>query len=446
MTPQHEVVVIGAGLAGLGAAERLRASGINCLVLEAAERPGGRVHTETWNDARIELGGMFLVPAYTKLLALAEDLGLGDEISCANEGLALAIRKTSRWRYLDMARPFSALQSRLISPWALLRAAAGATGYLRYFTPEDDWTDLRTALPADKRLLGKALGRGIRDAAALLELDTGCSIEEVSTTFAVIAMRLAARAIRQRERSMDVIHVKSGVGTITDALARRHNVRYQFTADSVTQSADGTIVSGTDAAGKRHEIQASQVIIATTADVAAKIWISAPPAVENFLRNVRYTQIEGAYFFLDSPFDVRTPAGALVTQSIIASSDRSPDGIWGAIYQTRYAAHGGLVAVGRGTISGDTDEVLTQRLQTELERLHPELTGHILDAYVLRRPHYVPIFEPGHLHRLAAASSASPDGPIVLAGDYLRFCILEGALSSGYGAADTVLRHRTKGS
>ena len=37
-----DVLVIGAGLAGLGAATRLRGSGLRCLVLEAADQLGGR--------------------------------------------------------------------------------------------------------------------------------------------------------------------------------------------------------------------------------------------------------------------------------------------------------------------------------------------------------------------------------------------------------------------
>ncbi|HVB67920.1 MAG TPA: FAD-dependent oxidoreductase, partial [Acetobacteraceae bacterium] len=40
-----DVVVIGAGLAGLGAAAALRQAGARAVVLEAAGRIGGRAHT-----------------------------------------------------------------------------------------------------------------------------------------------------------------------------------------------------------------------------------------------------------------------------------------------------------------------------------------------------------------------------------------------------------------
>ena len=53
--PDVDVVVIGAGLAGLGAATALRAAGRGALVLEAADRIGGRA----WTAYPAELGGVW---------------------------------------------------------------------------------------------------------------------------------------------------------------------------------------------------------------------------------------------------------------------------------------------------------------------------------------------------------------------------------------------------
>ncbi|QLP98814.1 MAG: FAD-dependent oxidoreductase [Rhodoblastus sp.] len=55
------VVVIGAGLAGLAAAQALKAKGIAPMVLEARERIGGRVHTSTaWPDLPMDLGASWI--------------------------------------------------------------------------------------------------------------------------------------------------------------------------------------------------------------------------------------------------------------------------------------------------------------------------------------------------------------------------------------------------
>ena len=53
--PDVDVVVIGAGLAGLGAATALRAAGRSAVVLEATERIGGRA----WTTLPSELGGVW---------------------------------------------------------------------------------------------------------------------------------------------------------------------------------------------------------------------------------------------------------------------------------------------------------------------------------------------------------------------------------------------------
>lgn len=57
-----DVVVVGAGYAGGTAARELSAQGLNVVVLEARDRIGGRIWTDTFAGERIELGGGWLSP------------------------------------------------------------------------------------------------------------------------------------------------------------------------------------------------------------------------------------------------------------------------------------------------------------------------------------------------------------------------------------------------
>src|SRR4051812_30339527 len=64
MVEAGEVVVVGAGLAGLACARRLAASGVAVTLLEAADAVGGRVRTEVVDGFRCDRGFQLLNPAY----------------------------------------------------------------------------------------------------------------------------------------------------------------------------------------------------------------------------------------------------------------------------------------------------------------------------------------------------------------------------------------------
>src|SRR3954466_1298194 len=64
MVEAGEVVVVGAGLAGLACARRLAASGVAVTVLEAADGVGGRVRTDVVDGFRCDRGFQLLNPAY----------------------------------------------------------------------------------------------------------------------------------------------------------------------------------------------------------------------------------------------------------------------------------------------------------------------------------------------------------------------------------------------
>lgn len=77
MTPGR-VVVVGAGLAGLAAAEGLLRAGRDVVVLEARDRVGGRVWSrELPNGSLVEMGAEFILPGNDVIEATAERLGLG---------------------------------------------------------------------------------------------------------------------------------------------------------------------------------------------------------------------------------------------------------------------------------------------------------------------------------------------------------------------------------
>jgi monoamine oxidase len=85
----RDVIVLGAGLAGLAAARDLAAAGADVEVLEARDRPGGRVERVLLDDGRpIQMGGELIGSFHTTYLELAAELELATEPSyVADPGL-----------------------------------------------------------------------------------------------------------------------------------------------------------------------------------------------------------------------------------------------------------------------------------------------------------------------------------------------------------------------
>lgn len=64
MTARHEVVVVGAGLAGLAAARQLAIHDVDVVVLEASDSVGGRVRTDRIDGLTLDHGFQLYNPAY----------------------------------------------------------------------------------------------------------------------------------------------------------------------------------------------------------------------------------------------------------------------------------------------------------------------------------------------------------------------------------------------
>ena len=72
-----DVVVVGAGLAGLSAARALKQAGRSVVVLEARDRVGGRTLNEKIGKGEVvEIGGQWVGPGQTHVLGLIDELGL----------------------------------------------------------------------------------------------------------------------------------------------------------------------------------------------------------------------------------------------------------------------------------------------------------------------------------------------------------------------------------
>jgi monoamine oxidase len=92
-----QVIVVGAGYAGLTAARELTAKGVDVVVLEARDRVGGRVWTRQMDGYWVDVGGQWTGPGQDHIRALGDEMGVesfptwpeGEHLSYQQEGNSL---------------------------------------------------------------------------------------------------------------------------------------------------------------------------------------------------------------------------------------------------------------------------------------------------------------------------------------------------------------------
>ncbi len=177
---EADVVVVGAGLAGLVAARQLAAAGLRPLVLEARERVGGRLLNEELGDGKVvEVGGQWIGPTQERIAALAAELDVGT-FPTWDEGrhlIELGGRVASYTGAITDARLGLVRElSKAISPLALVdfeQARARLDRLARQVPLEGPWL-APDAIEQDGQTFATWLRRNVRTAAArtLFELAT----------------------------------------------------------------------------------------------------------------------------------------------------------------------------------------------------------------------------------------------------------------------------------
>jgi monoamine oxidase len=152
-----DVAVVGAGLAGLAAARDLSRGGADVVVLEARERPGGRVEQEWLPDGRpVQYGGEVVADWMSSYVGLVAELGLTLEPS---------------YTAIDLPHAWGAVEGMAIGehpPWMdeadlenLERVEAEFAALARSVDPDDPWSH-----PDAARLDALSMGAWLRSAGA----------------------------------------------------------------------------------------------------------------------------------------------------------------------------------------------------------------------------------------------------------------------------------------
>lgn len=170
-----DVVVIGAGYAGLSAAEALQARGKKVILLEARDRVGGRTYTAHYEDGLwLDLGGQWVGRGQDSLYELAGRLGqtVWPMYTQGSSVLHMAGKRSE----------YRGLIPRTLPPLALLNLAWGFARLewmARRVPVEAPW-DARGAAALDQRTVGDWMRRNLPHSQARLMMQV--AIEAVFAT------------------------------------------------------------------------------------------------------------------------------------------------------------------------------------------------------------------------------------------------------------------------
>ena len=259
---QHEVIVIGGGIGGLGLAHYCRAQGRDVCVLEREPRVGGALHSARFpSEFWLELGGHTGYNSYGRLLALMEALGLAGR---------LTPRETARWMLWREGR---------------VRSIPSQLGWLELAVSLPRWLGARRAGATVAGYYGRLLG-----ARNFQRVGRPMLSAVVSQDAADIPAELL---FKKRPRRKDVprsFAVGGGLQSIPEAVAAQPGLTVRTGA--VAERVERVGAAWRVTAGDGETLEAPTLALATGPDVAAALLAEALPALAGLLGGIGTVPLE----------------------------------------------------------------------------------------------------------------------------------------------------------
>jgi len=431
----RRVVVVGAGIAGLSAALRLRQAGAEVTVFESSDRVGGRTSSETQDGYLYERGTQFFTSTYRNALGLIKEMGLQAEL-----------RPTSPWiTVFNNGRPHRMPSGMLFAVYALTSGLLRVRDLVRFtwHTTSLRWPALDNysawAEYDDQDAASWSAPRLGRGAEYLLEpVLAGGMMQRIEETSRACA--LAVLAMTANGRSKDLTLAR-GNDSLPRAMAARVELKLEAPVQAVEATPDGVTVRLPS-----ETVRADAVVLATTASAAARIY-RAGDRIEREL--------------------MATPYGSVIKVGLATKRDWSDDpglrNVWAMMIPRGERRQ--IVSV---TIESakDPERVLkggemlnlfvtpdnaermmdwpdgqvVSAVAADVERLFPGALAAKQFTRVVRWREGMPKSPVGRARALAEYRRTRPrDARVWLAGDYMGMPWLESAIETGTWAASRIV-------
>ncbi len=405
MTGQtRDVIVVGAGLAGLTCAEALSRRGLDVVLLEASDAVGGRIRTDRVDGMQLDRGFQLLNPAYPVLSHVVDldalDLrafGAGVVVAAGGSRAILADPRRSP---LDVGAAFSSETGSLLEKVRfaayIARTALGSSAGIKQ-RPDLPYGEALAAAGVDGRLKRSVLEPFL---AGVLAED----VQESSRVFVDLLLRTFARGTPSLPAR--------GMQALPEQLASRLPAGVLLTEQRVTA------VTGAQARTELGDLAGRAVVVATDPATAASLTGRPAPtmrALTTFYHRAEASPAARPLLHVDGDRD-----GPVVNTAVV--SDVAPT----------YCEDGALVA---STVLGSRDDAATR---AAVEGQLGQIYGVDVSSWELAATYPIPGALPAMLAPLDLRQPVDLGDGLFVAGDHRDTASIQGAIVSGRRAARAV--------
>lgn len=446
-----DVVVVGGGIAGLAAADRLTQAGVGVMLLDAADRLGGKVETTSFAGRPLDIGAETLVTIDATARGLCRELSLSGDLVTPTSGRAFVwarrgLRPLPTGALTRMpGAPVELVRSRLLSPLSVLRC--GWDLIAPSAAPDGDvaiGVIVRSRLGRHvlEQIVDPLLG-GIHGGRCDTLSAQALAPQLIDALETRKGLARGLRAAGPTAAGPTFATLRNGLGSLTAALATRTRdagakVRLGVPTIAVHAPRPGRVIV---AQGDGDAVEAAACVVATPADAAARMLRDAVPVSAGELAAIDHAP--AAVVALAYPVEAlaHLPTG---TGFVTAGDERLVRACtWSSAKWPHLGGHPAIVKafVGRAGAPRPAldDRELAAAVHRELVRAMGVRQPPV-DLRIKRFAAAIPQYVVGHRARVDRIEAALPPH-LAVAGASYRGAGLAACVRSGHAAADRLLGH-----
>ena len=423
--------MVGAGVAGLTAAYRLKQAGASVTVFEAASQPGGRTLSVRRNGYVFDVGAITMLPTYVQTTALIAELGLSAHLHRSRP--VIGIPRDGRIHGLDLARPVrSLLGTGLLSVGAKLRLLKLLPAMKEAWNLAD-FRSMATLAKWDDESVADFTRRVVGD--EVHEFVAGPIMRGNTLNDTACAPAAELLWMFRQYAGAQIAGLDMGINGLAEALAVRVDVEYGTRITAVARTDRGVGVQGTGPQGAFSATFDACIVALPPPDILA---LAPPmaPAQRRFLESVQPLPSVNLHLglkrapqrretFILPPQSEQRDLTTIVLDHLKAPGRAPPgQGVVTLMLRDDWCAR---------HMEHDDDAILAEVLpmvQPFLGNLRPDI-----ETVVVQRWRYANVKSHVGLYRGMQGFEAAldADNPVQLAGDFLSQGI-ESAVISGQAA------------